>query len=78
MIRLKEYQTTFWRYQHYDASCLATVESIYYFYYELAQERRKRGLGVEAYSQIDDLMFLYALQYHNLVSANNAKDAVVV
>lgn len=77
MIHLKQYQTTFWRYQHYDSSCLATVESIYYFYRELAEERQKRGLASGTYAQIDDLMFLYALQYHNLVSANSTKSEVV-
>lgn len=71
-IMLDEYQTTFWRYQHVSSTCLATIESIYYFYKELIDEKGKRQAVCQEkespstnqiHFNIDDLLFFYALQY---------------
>lgn len=75
-IRLQGYKTTFWRYQHLDESCLATVESIYYFYKEYKEARQCKGIAWPADSNIDDLLFLYSLQYHNLKEDNMHREQV--
>ena len=67
-IRLCDYTTTFWRYQHYDATCLATVESIYYFYKELLEAYEVNGVPLKNPVNIDDLMLLYAVQFRNMKS----------
>ena len=81
-ISLKEYTTTFWRYQHHANTCLATVEAIYYFYKELEEARQTAGLVTKATSDLTspsasgswkDLLFLYAMQYYNLKRSNVEK-----
>ena len=65
-IKLSDYKTTFWRYQHYDASCLATVESRYYFYKELIKAYQDKGIHSADHVNVDDLLLLYAVQYVNM------------
>ena len=65
-IKLSDYKTTFWRYQHYDVSCLATVESIYYFYKELVKAYQDKGIHSADLMNIDDLLLLYAVQFINM------------
>lgn len=77
MIRLRDYKTTFWRYHHYDETCLATVESIYYFYQEFVEARKKKGLEAPSSESLHDLLFMYALQFHQIKMANASKEVVV-
>ena len=77
LIRLRDYKTTFWRYHHYDETCLATVESIYYFYQEFLEERRKKGIEAAPAQSVHDLLFLYALQFYQIKTANAGKELVV-
>ena len=73
-ISLNKYKTTFWRYQHHTEECLATVEAIYYFYKEYTAELAKRHPNAPAVSSnIDDLLFIYNLQYLNMKQANIEK-----
>lgn len=76
-ISLKEYTTTFWRYQHHANTCLATVEAIYYFYKELEEALASAGVAkpepkIEK-GTWNDLLFLYGMQYYNLKKSNIEK-----
>lgn len=77
---IKSYNTTFWRYQSEDRSFLATVESIYYFYKEVVEEYKKRGLcDSEEYSNLDDLLIFYSMSFEMIKrSFNNNKNRTVV
>lgn len=73
-VRLDDYETTFWRYQHHSSSCLATVESIYYFYKEWETAQKSLQTQLESSNALeksnpwsfDDLLILYAMQWHKI------------
>eukprot|EP00760_Papus_ankaliazontas_P016956 PhM_4_TR16965/c0_g1_i1/m.22320 len=61
-VRLNEYTTSFWRFQDKDATYLATVEAMYYFFVEY-----HRAVTGEPYrGEFDDLLLLYVHQYHQI------------
>lgn len=62
-IKLKDYETVFWRYQHHGKKCLSTCEAIYYFYKEYS---KAMGLNADQEDSFDSLMFFYNLQIHEI------------
>lgn len=58
-VKLKDYETQFWRYQNHGGKALSTAEAVFYFYRELS-ERFEDGY----HNQYDELLFLYAVNYH--------------
>jgi hypothetical protein len=58
-VKIRNYSTTFWRYQSVGPECLATIEAIYYFFREHAV-RANNG----AYNgQYDNLLYFYKFFY---------------
>lgn len=55
-IKLNDYQTHFWRYQHHNLKCLATVEAIYYFYKELSER-------IKVECDIKSLLYFYKYNF---------------
>jgi len=66
-VKISDYETTFWRYQHHNKKCLATCEAIYYFYKEYDVHVNKTinsNPGYKYDGKYDDLLFYYVLQFN--------------
>jgi len=57
-IKITQYRTLFWRYQHCGDHCLATIEAIYYFF----KEHHVRMHGTYN-GEYDNLLFYFAYNY---------------
>ncbi|KNC54974.1 DTW domain-containing protein 1 [Thecamonas trahens ATCC 50062] len=72
-VRMNSYETLFWRYQPgMDATYLATIEAIYYFYREYARAAADDGSYDGRY---DGLMYLFAHQYELIQGVYNSTGA---
>lgn len=58
-VKIRNYTTTFWRYQDVGDECLATIEAIYYFY----REHGTRALGGRYDGRYDNLLYYYKFFY---------------
>lgn len=64
-VKIKNYETKFWRWQNVGNECLATIEAIYYFYreYVTATNPDKAYHG-----EVDNLLYYFAFTYEMLQS----------
>jgi hypothetical protein len=58
-VKIRNYSTTFWRFQSVGPECLATIEAIYYFY----REHGTRALNGQYDGRYDNLLYYYKFFY---------------
>jgi hypothetical protein len=68
-VKIRDHESTFWRYQELGRHFLSTLEAIYWTCEEF-MKRRKSDAGVEQQKgkehNIDDLLYLYAFQHERI------------
>lgn len=60
-VKITEYKTSFWRYQHHGDSYLATIEAIYYFFREFFDALHP---DMKYDGQYDNLLYYYSFMYN--------------
>ncbi|CAD8071455.1 unnamed protein product [Paramecium sonneborni] len=61
-LKLEDYQTYFWRYQHHSLKCLATIEAIYYCYQEYSKAMKQN-------KDYCNLLFFYKYTFQQIKEA---------
>ncbi|CAD8159981.1 unnamed protein product [Paramecium octaurelia] len=61
-LKLEDYQTYFWRYQHHSLKCLATIEAIYYCYQEYS-----KAMNID--KNYDNLLFFYKYTFQQMTES---------
>lgn len=67
-VKIMNYKTFFWRWQHEGEDCLATIEAIYYFYKEYQEGLKKKYDG-----EYDDLLYYFAF-FHKMIQDRCIKE----
>lgn len=67
-VKIRDHESTFWRYQELGRNFLSTLEAIYYTCQEFQQRRNKHADQQQTHNQpsIDDLLYFYAFQHSRI------------